>query len=130
MKDLRLSDRIVHKNIVRFVPSANKAATLQTGLCMNVSKNGIALMVSSIPDQNENLELYIPISPQILVPAIGKNVWIDLETEWGDHPYWVKAGYNLEFKSPQDEEKFTQAFAQLGGTWKTPKAKPRIEYVF
>lgn len=87
-------------------------------------------MVSSIPSKDETVEVYVPINSNVLIPALAKNVWIDLEDQWGDHPYWIKAGYDLTFHNKEDEKKFTQGFLNLGGKFKSSRRLARVEYVF
>lgn len=121
--------------MIRYVPANQKLSPLQTGLCINLSKNGIAMMMSSLPPKDETVEVYVPLNSKILIPALATNVWvdidIDLEDQSADNPYWIKAGYDLSFHSKEDEKNFTQGFLNLGGKIRpVSKRLARVEYVF
>ena len=91
---------------IRFVPIAAKGTPLRRGISQNISSCGVQILTKTVVEQGKILEIYLPIEKNLVVPVWGKAVWMSIEDELADSPYWVRTGLQFSFQESEHKDAF------------------------
>lgn len=96
----RIHTRLCYPLNFQFVDASETKQKPQKGLLQDLSIGGLQVLSSQLLPLRRQLEVYVPLQNQELIPALATVLWTQVEFFLADSPYWLRGGLEMNYFNP------------------------------